>query len=400
MRPGRKYWMYISAIILVFGFFYFTRSKHFDWTITFSKKDKNPFGAYVLHVLLDDLYGEAYKNAGLTLSEIEKIENIQEGAVFVVCDVFKPSDADVQAMGELLRKGHDIFIAANLFAGRFADSLNLNATVIDRLIQNDPNPLGLDSISLRMSTSETVYNYPSRMIYRYFSDQQTGLAETLAVNQYGKPIIYSLNHNEKGKLFLCSVPLIFSNYGLLKGDNIAFAEEVLSLANRSGFLWTEFYQTGRSEINSPLRFVLSDKYLRFSYYILLALALLSIGMGARRRIPVISRHFTRQNTSVEFVKSVGNLYFLQQNHYDAARKKILQLREFMSIQYRVMPNASIEVLFNRLIQRKEFSGDDIKKLMHLIENTDNKKNIGSDELIWLNGMINQIMDYKNVKKNA
>jgi hypothetical protein len=400
MRPGRKYWMFLTAIVLVFGFFYFTRSKHYDWTITFSKNDKNPFGAYVLHTLLDDLYGDAYKNAGLTLSEIEKIENIEEKSILVICDVFKPSDADVQAMGELLRKGQNIFVAANLFGGRFADSLKLNATVIDRLIQNDPNPLGSDSISLRMSSSEKTYTYPGRMVYRYFSEQRPGLAESLAVNQYGKPIIYSLNHEGRGKLYLCSVPLIFSNYGLLKGDNVAFAEKALSLVHMDGFLWTEFYQTGRSEINSPLRFVLSDKHLRFSYYILIALALLSITLGARRRIPHIPMYFPRQNTSMEFIKSVGNLYFLQQSHYDVARKKILQLREFISIQYRTAPDASNEVVFNRIIQRKEFSDDDVKKLIRLIEKTDDKKSIGSDELIWLNRMINEIMDYKNRKTNV
>ncbi|MCC5927728.1 MAG: hypothetical protein JJU28_00650 [Cyclobacteriaceae bacterium] len=400
MRPGRKYWLFLTAIVLFFGFFYFTTSKHYDWTITFSRKDKNPFGAYLLHILLDDMYGEKYNNVGLTLSEIEKIENLQEKSVLVICDVFKPSDTDVQAMQSMLRNGRNIFVAANLFGGQFADSLKLNATVIDRLVQNDPNPLGLDSISLRMSASETFYTYPGRMVYRYFSEQRTELAETMAVNQYGKPIVFSLFHEGKGKLYLCSVPLIFSNFGLLKGENIAFAEEVMSLVHRDGILWTEFYQTGRSEIDSPLRFILSEKPLRYSYYILLFLALLAITMDARRRIPLVPLQLPRQNTTMEFVKSVGNLYFLQNNHYDAARKKIFQFREYMSVQYRIPPDAHYEALFSRIAQKTGSADCDIKKLIQLIEETDKKKSIGAEELIWLNSMINKIMDYKNINKNV
>ena len=70
MRKDWKYILYLALIIGIFVIAQMSRAKQYDWTITFSHEDKNPFGTKALNDLLETK-GINLKNSYKTLYELK-----------------------------------------------------------------------------------------------------------------------------------------------------------------------------------------------------------------------------------------------------------------------------------------------------------------------------------------
>ena len=131
----------------------------------------------------------------------------------------------------------------------------------------------------------------------------------------------------KGKVVVCTTPLLFTNFGVLYGDNVDYLMRVLSImdngkpilraTNFEGAMGNYEYQ----EAQSPLKFFLSQSPLRWAIYLTLTTILIFMIFTAKRRqraIPVYEKPVNRQ---VEFAKLIGTLYFQKGDHLDLLQKK-------------------------------------------------------------------------------
>lgn len=95
----------------------------------------------------------------------------------------------------------------------------------------------------------------------------------------------------KGEVILVSTPLIFTNYGILDGNNSAYIFRLLSQMGEFPVVRTEGYVKETAETQqSPFRYLLSRQPLRWALYLTMIAILLFMIFTARRRqrvIPVI-----------------------------------------------------------------------------------------------------------------
>ncbi len=386
-KKYKGYFIFLGALISIFLGFYIFRSHQYDWTITYLKSDKNPFGAYVLHNLLDSSWSQSYHNSYLTISELN--DNVS-GNALILCEQFDGSESVLSSLSEMVDNERVVMIAAGRFMGDIADSLGLGGTFFDRYLENF-SPLGTDSTGLKLAGSNKVYYYPGGVANRYFSNLKIEEIEVIAENERGNPVLIALGKG-KGKLYLCAVPLIFSNYGLLKNDNIEFAEQILAHLTNENLNWTSYYHGGRPESKSPVRFILSQKPLRWAYYTLLAIILLAMTFGARRRqaiIPVVERY---SNTTVDFISTVGNLYYRKANHKDLASKKIAQMRDHLSIKHFIHENTSRADTVKKLMSDSGMGKDEVEALLQKIDAIEASDYIDASTLIKINKQINRIVN--------
>jgi hypothetical protein len=111
-------------------------------------------------------------------------------------------------------------------------------------------------------------------------------------------------------------------------DSTAYlAERCLTRLPSENVYWTEYYYRGRQEAASMLRYILMAEPLRWAYYTTIGAGFLYMLFAARRRqraIPVIK---PPANTTLEFVQTIGNLYFQTGDHKRIAEKRIAWLLE-------------------------------------------------------------------------
>jgi hypothetical protein len=130
----------------------------------------------------------------------------------------------------------------------------------------------------------------------------------LAWNEQNKPLAVRLFIG-KGEFYFVATPLMFTNYGILDGDNASYTFGLLSYVKELPLVRIETYGTYGDKQRTPLRYILSVPALRWAIYatlILLVLFMISAAGRRQRIIPVIK---SPPNRSLGFMQLISNLYF-------------------------------------------------------------------------------------------
>lgn len=384
MKKDWKYIIYLSLFIGIYATVQLLSPKQHNWFITLSHVDKNPYGTYALNEMMPALF-DSITHVNETLYELLKSKNTST-AFFSLSTTLNLDKADTETLFSYISKGNTAFLSAHYFNGHFADTLQLNT--VDYLFNNQSLIDLRDSISLRFlnSSLDTLTNYKYRKdnAHNYFNSFDTLKTTIIGKNDSDKPVTLRIAIGN-GALIVNSTPLAFTNINLLNGENHAFASQSLSYLGNQKLIWTEYYHLGRMEASTPLRFVLSQDSLSSAYYITIFSLLLFILFESKRKQRIIPIIPPVQNTTLEFVATIGNLYYQQGDHKNIADKKIIFLMDTLRSKYHFDPMAETDV---SVIARKTGNDEDsTAALFALIKKIQEKDQITVDELISLNEQI-------------
>lgn len=102
---------------------------------------------------------------------------------------------------------------------------------------------------------------------------------------------------------------------------------------------------------SPLEYIFAQPALRWSWYMALALGLIYVLFGAKRRQRIIPILETNRNTSLEFIETIGQLYFQQQDHRSIIKKQMHLFLAHMRQRYHLVTRDMDERLIDRIAVR-------------------------------------------------
>jgi hypothetical protein len=335
---GRLKFILIAAFLIgllaLIELFY---PKPVSWGISLSSEDTAPFGVSVLKASLPDIFNE--KEISMSRESFylmaDSIRN--DPNYLVICEVFLQGEEDFESMMNKVSEGAHLLLSAYQFSGFIQDSLGFS--VKDGIIE-DLYPDGLipedDSTFLEMVYPDLEEKFVYRRMdapYSFEMDEPDNW-EILTMNEEGKPVSIAKRFGD-GKIILNSTPLVFSNYYLLYANSSKPASALLSQLPESPLHWTEFYSRGRGEIQTPLRFVLSTLPLRWTYYLTIFTVLAFVFFEAKRKQKAIRIIQPPRNESLDFIKTVGNLYFESSDHKNIADKKIQYLFEYIRAHFNI-----------------------------------------------------------------
>lgn len=383
----KKDWKYIAYLAVVIGIFLTVKllaPRQYDWSISLAHDDKNPYGSYALNEFLPALFET--RNSYQTLYELK--DSLRGGEnLLILTTTFQPEREDAEALLHFVEEGGSALISAENFYGKFADTLGLHTR--DYLF-NDQNVnvlSGSDTARLHFSNprldTTTLYSYRRDNIHSFFYRADSVTPTVIARNDRGKPVTLLLKRG-KGQMILNSTPLIFTNIHLLSGNNSRFASTTLSYLPRKKIWWTEFYHLGRMEARTPLRFVLQNEPLRWAYYISIFSILGFMIFEAKRKQRIIPVIKPLTNTTVEFVATIGNLYFQRSDHKNLADKKILFFFDQIRSRFYLNTNLRDGHFIHALARKSGNSEENVNNLLNLIRRVQQKEVITSEDLVELN----------------
>lgn len=390
MTRDWKYILYISLAVGAFVLLRLLSPKQHDWTVTFGAGDKNPFGGFAMNGLVRTMFpaGQVH-HSFKTLYELkDSLQNDEN--LFVVTETFSPSKEDANALLAHVYKGGNAFISAQYVYGIFADTLKLQT--YDANFKFGGVLSGSDSASLHLVAvpfdSLQRYTFRQANIHTYISNFDTTRTTVIAVNEHHVPVTVKMKWGE-GSLFINSTPMIFTNIYLLAGHNADLASSMLSYLPSLPFTWTEYYQRGRREVATPLRFILMNEPLSWAYYISVITLLLFMIFEMKRRQRVIPVLPPLPNTTLEFVSTIGDLYYQNSDHHNLAGKKIVYFLEQVRSRYG-MPTNQLDDAFAFLLARKTGHDENkTKALIGLINYIRSAAGITSEELMELNSKLEE-----------
>ncbi|QOI96434.1 MAG: hypothetical protein HRU69_02580 [Flammeovirgaceae bacterium] len=383
MRKDWKYIAYLLAAVAVYLIVKMVSPREIDWTITFYHKDKNPHGTYALNELMPNLFqGKKIYLSNLTV--YEWYDSVNTPVNFIsFSTTFKPGKEDVESLLRNIHEGGTAFIAAQYFDGTFADTLNLgtsdyffDSSFSDMFNRNDSSYLEFTNPDLPALEKNV---FPRKNIHNYFSSFDSTRTQVIAVNDLDLPVTLKITWG-KGSLYVNSTPLVFTNVYLLQGSNYQFIERSLSHLPVADTYWTEFYHLGRMEAATPLRFILSNEPLAWAYYVSIAALLLFILFEIKRTQRVIPVIKPLGNSTLEFVRTIGNLYYQSADHKNIAEKRIAFFIDQLRNKHNIKMHHLSDDLVHTISSKTGNSLEEVNILAKQIQIIQNKPAITADEL--------------------
>ena len=369
MKRETRYILILVITALVFVAVQLVAPKPINWNPTYDPSDKNPFGAYLVKNLMADLFpGQPLEANNLTIYELGKELGVEDN-LLSMSTTFQPDAESVRVLMGKIDSGAHAFISAYYFYETFADTLNLY--VRDILSEELEQAVNLnDTVSLKWLNRQwpkKSFYYKLENVTNYFVhlDSIPYPVSVIATNDWNYPVTIKVNIG-KGYLILNTTPLAFTNNYMLTARNHEFIEKTFSYLPVAPVVWTNYYQTGRLEPTTPLRYILSQEPLRWAYYLLIGGVFLYVLVEAKRRqrfIPIIR---PLRNSTLEFVRTIGNMYWQARDYKAVAEKKILFFMERVRTHF-FLAGESADTFAQALAHKSGNALQDTEQLLALIQ---------------------------------
>lgn len=385
MRKDWKYILYLCIVIGIYVAVKLSETKQHNWMVTLAHEDKEPYGTYAFDQLLPSLFqNSSIKNSYKTFYELKDSLKSNEN-VIILATSFGADKADTKEILNYVSNGGNVFISAHYFNDYFSDTLGLKTK--DYLFK-DGNMFNKQDTALIHFTNTSFdstrsYPYKRDNIHNYFSQLDSAKATVIAKNDQFLPVTLRLPIG-KGQLLLNCTPMAFTNIYILSASNNEFISNTLSYLPKHDVLRTEFYHLGRMEASTPLRFILTTETLKWAYYIVLISILLFMIFEAKRKQRIIPIIPPLSNTTLEFVSTIGNLYFQKGDHKNIAEKKIQFFLEQVRATYFISTTQRNEQFIIALAKKSGNSEEKTRALIKTIELILSNAQIDKQVLLSLN----------------
>jgi len=386
-RSKRVLWIFGIALLAIVMTELF-RPKPIDWRASYISTDKIPFGGFVLFEEASSLF----KNAEIEKIDTDPYQFLTEGNytqnsayIFINDDLF----FDERQTDEILKyaeNGNTVFISSRSIGYILGDSLKIESTSNYNILEEEIHPKFF-SPTLKQ---DSLPAYKKGVFKTYFTKIDT--LKTTALGYYDREdsAIGELNYVKvnfgKGQFLIHNLPEAFSNYYLLK-NNEQYAGSVFSYIDADKIYWDEYLKSGRKVVTSPMRFVLDQAPLTWAYYVLNGGLLIFVLFKGKREQRIVEVIKPLENTSVEFTKTIGDLYFQHKDFSDIIAKKITYFMESLRSKYYLNTNEITEDFIKKLALKSGNTLEKSQKLMHLIKHLKEKSVHSEADLLELNNQI-------------
>ncbi len=386
----------LVALLIAIIYFDATKPKPIDWTPTYSVTDKNPLGLYVFDNEIKSLL-KNQKIEKVNVSPYEYFYNQYDEDTLVntykikgtFLSISEFSDIDDQSISELcnfVSHGNSAFISSKIIPNSLLDSLKLKMNseykIKDTILNWVANKkLGNQKFKFSTNVGDNYFSKIDTLKTTVLGFQKS---DTTRINFVKVPWV-------NGNFYLHIQPTAFTNYYLLKDNHSDYAQKVLSYLPKGDVFWHIKNQTGEVIDESPLRFIFSKPALKWAWYIGIIGIIVFMIFNAKRKQRIVPIIEPLRNTTIDFTKTIGNLYHQEGNHDDIINKKIIYFLEKIRNEYLIDTTFLNDDFIKKLHQKSSKNLVDIQKVVFLI-NTYRKSPHTSieEDLVQMNKAIEKV----------
>lgn len=414
----------LMAVMILFEMNAPTR---FQWDDTSqSYKSKQPFGCYVMDSVLRASLPQGYEVCGTDIDKYigKKSRGGKHTYLFTnnYTDFITSFDVDILT---LIKGGNNVILAfdENSYYGGATyvrDELEFS------LYSFDYNYMGhnyykkvlsdhtyYDTIRWRANGKFAAASYVINhafcgyalnlsQSYRTLATLRRANGPTYVLSEESTTAVAGIRTYGNGKVVVVSMPLLFTNYGILNDTIRPLVLRLLSeCGNKPVVRYDPRYisQTSKDEESeSPLRYLLANRPLRWAFYLALTTLVAFVVFSARRRQRVIPVIKPPVNHMMDFVKRIGGIYYKKHDNVDLLNKKYATFCNDLRAKAMIDIEGN-DYLDDELLSLSNRTGMPLNQLHQLISNVKNAVNaswISDKQLQQFIDAMNDIMHRINI----
>jgi hypothetical protein len=188
----------------------------------------------------------------------------------------------------------------------------------------------------------------------------------------------------KGRIICGSTPELFTNIVIINPRMAAIAAGLISYGESSRIVWDEHFTIDENS-RAPLFVISQFPGLQLGFTITIFASLLYLVVYAKRRQRAIPLLKPKKNTTIDFVKNLGALYWNQRNNYAIATKYIRIWKEHCTVVLRIPRSAAFTAERISVLSSNSVVG--VEKLLKAITYVERVDEIGNQELEELHNLL-------------
>lgn len=390
----------VTVVLLGLGYWLLGGGKKLKhvWAENYKVDSNEPFGTAFIFKMLEHQHPSATVIKKHIAEVLDDTVNYKTGNnyVFIGADIYM-NDADLVSLLQFVGRGNNAFIATRsipknimeyIYAGEcdewtgFHSRNDTTATLNffkESLQHKDGYKYSYRNADLPDSYEWNIINGT------YFCDSATSFASIGYIDSFY--VNYMVVPYQGGNIYIHSNPIAFSNYFMRDSNALAYADIVFSHIGDGPILWDEYSKIYKyknndsSENQTPLSYILSQKSLRYSWYLLIIGAILYLVFMARRRQRVMDVIEPNTNTSLAYISTISTLYLNHANHIAIAHHKMKYFNSFTRHKYGIVLHGDEDGQLLKLAHKSKIPVNDIRSILKLYSRISKLTEINEDTLI-------------------
>lgn len=393
-KKGKLYIAIIVATILAIVYLEMTKPKEINWFPSYATHHKIPFGTYIFNEQLQRISDKITEVSSPPFEYL--YDNDVEGTYVFVNNNIAFGEDELNTLLDWTAQGNTLFIASDYFEETLLDTLGLDIKSVNTF-DNFDLKFDVKLVNPNLLKHDTTYSFDKADVLYYFNEIDT--LQTKAVGL--------LNHHQSnadstqneminiirqpfgdGKIILSTFPQAFTNYFILKDDGKNYTANLISYLDTNQNIYIDnYYKSGKTFYSSPMYLFLNTTSLKWAYYMVLIGVLLYIifeGKRKQRAIPIIK---PLKNQTLDFTRTIANMYFESEKHKDIAQHKIQHFLDYIRLKLHLPTSEINDEFISNLASRSNNSTEDTEALFNHIELIGKQTSISASNLETLNSLI-------------
>jgi hypothetical protein len=362
------------------------------------RKDKIPYGTYYTFENLKYIFPAANitinKSSPAKYAEFDAVNYNSDNsstkskkAYIIISPRVMPEPLEINALMNFVGEGNSVFISSFYFGDSLLNylklkskSLNNGFVFLDTLKVRVNSPVAYDTLA---------FEYPGDSYSAYINSLDTQYTTILGADKNGRPNFVRFNYKSGGAIYLHFAPMAFTNFFLLHKNNKAYYENVFSYMPQSitEVKWDDYFRYSHGDNFSALRYLLSNPAFSWAFWLLMLLFVIIYLFESKRKQRMIPAVAVLRNSSLDFVKTIGRLYYQRKDNLNLANKMAAHFLGHVRMKYNLLTISLDNEFAERLSYKSGYDKILVKDIVDHIKVTQQQNSLSDDGLLQLNEKI-------------
>lgn len=363
------YYLVPIVLIMLYLAAEYGAPRNFDWNPSYNGSSREPLGCNVLYSFLPDLFPDhQIETSNNDLYSFVRTHNETEENLIIITEEL---DADKQASQKIanwVRDGNHLFVSSFYFSPEFCEAFSIKYIDFGQPFILTKKPLSSNQLNYFIpNTTDSLQSpgpwKPSMIIPDTNVTSNNLLMFQLSPSSKPESCCISFSLGE-GSVVIHGAPYLFSNYMLHSNEALLMAEYSLSQIPNNPTYWDEYYKPGNQpRQDGGMSVIFNRESIRIAWQLLLALMFLYIifyGKRTQKPIPVIEPPLNR---SVEYISTLGRLYYERRDNRDILLKRYRVLLSVLRKRFSIQLNPDDNGFIDQAMMATGASYAEIEKLV-------------------------------------
>jgi hypothetical protein len=276
---------------------------------------------------------------------------------------------------EYIGKGNHVFVSAQYWGEAFKDSMKID---IEQGFYSDSLWV---AISNPVTTDSMAFTYPGDESSGYFTRYDSSYGSILGRDNKGRANLLRHTYQSGGSLYIHTGPLAFTNFFLLHKSNNAYYNNVLSYlpGNVDHIEWDDYFRYGRQF--SAFQVIMGQPGLKAAFWLVLLVFLLIFLFDSKRKQRIIPKIVPLRNASLDFVKTIGRLYYQYRDNKNLGMKMTAHLMDHVRSRYNIPTSVMDERFVSALAYKSGYDLGALQKLIYHATVIQDSPRLSEEELM-------------------